>query len=84
MTELIEQRKPRRHKWDQDSEKRFAAEGNRLAYNEKICMTCHIKKLTIHPPSGFPWNEWVTAAGTTWTGDATPPCLPQAETLVVA
>lgn len=83
MTEKLEP-KPRRHRWDHDSEKRFAAEGERLAYNEKVCQVCKIKKLTIQPPSGFPWHEWVTANGKTWTGDATPPCLPYAENVAVA
>lgn len=76
--------KPRRHKWDNETEKRIAAtefsDGN--ARNIKSCQVCSMKRITVIPPNGFPWHEWLTADGRKWVGETTPPCFPQAENVV--
>ena len=74
-----------RHEWDHDSEKRIAAcathDGN--ARNARGCIKCRMTKVTVIPPYGLPWHEWVTQDGKTWIGEATPPCLPRKSAEVV-
>jgi hypothetical protein len=78
------EQKPRRHRWDNASEQRFAATDSQNAYNAKRCSLCGMTKYTVIPPHGFPWHEWATADGKSWSGDATPPCFPLRQKMVAA
>ena len=42
--------------------------------SHRVCVKCALLKITVHPPNGFPWRVWRTAAGAAWQGDRTPPC----------
>lgn len=76
--------KPRRHRWDNDREQRIAGDASNLPCNVRVCGTCGMRKITMLPPHGFPWHEWLTAEGQRWSGEATPPCLVQADNVVAA
>lgn len=44
---------------------------------ERVCPSCGLVKITVHPPHGLPWREWRhrdAAAPIALTH--TPPCLP--------
>jgi hypothetical protein len=66
------------HSWDHEHEKRLAAvefpDGNGRTL--KACCKCHLVKVTVHPPHGFPWNEWQHPNGRSFKCGATPPCQP--------
>jgi len=74
----------RRHKWDHEREQRLAGTDRLLSCNIKQCLVCRMKKITMIPPYGFPWHEWLTADGKTWVGETTPPCLPLGKNVVTA
>jgi hypothetical protein len=65
-----------RHRWDIDRERRLAAtcfaDGCSRTY--RVCEYCNLTKITVIPPHGFPWREWITADGIKSRGERTPPC----------
>jgi cytochrome c5 len=65
------------HEWDHANEKRLAASDSPdgCARNERTCMNCHMVKITVIPPHGYPWTQWRTRDGQVWVGEATPPCI---------
>ena len=42
---------------------------------ERECGICHLVKITVHTPVGFPYRAWRTRAGMRAEIDHTPPCL---------
>ena len=65
------------HKWG--SKKTFLPNetASGLEQTERICERCDITKITMHPPSGFPWKEWRHPAwpDQQFRSDETPDCL---------
>jgi len=70
----------RRHRWSTDVV-RLAAEDqpDGVARTERACERCGVIKITVHPPEGFPWQEWRLPSGDKWPGAGRPLCLPVAE-----
>jgi hypothetical protein len=70
---------PRKHRWDYQNERRLDStqfdDGN--ARTERDCIFCHLTKVTVHPPSGFAWREWISPKAPTqrFQCDQTPPCI---------
>ena len=71
---------PRNHRWNYAEERRLAAsefpDGN--ARTLRPCLFCGITKITVHPPSGLAWREWISpkAPDQRFQYEHTPPCLP--------
>jgi hypothetical protein len=67
-----------RHRWPKAGEPNYRSlvaciDGNDRT--ERVCLSCGLVKITVHPPKGFAWREWRTRDGKPWVGDITPPCL---------
>ena len=41
----------------------------------RTCVVCGMVKITVHPPQGLPWREWIAPSGMRATLTATPPCI---------
>lgn len=70
---------PRKHRWNYAEERRIAAsefpDGN--ARTLRSCLFCDLTKITVHPPSGLAWREWISAKAPQqrFQCEHTPPCL---------
>jgi hypothetical protein len=69
--------KSRKHRWDIDNVKRIAAcefqDGN--GRTERVCVTCRLIRITVHPPGGFPYRAWRHPnSKTEFICERTPPC----------
>jgi hypothetical protein len=66
-----------RHRWgDRVSIVEGTASG--CLQSERTCTRCHLVRVTVHPPRGFPWLEWRGRDGNQVQLSTTPPCLPEA------
>jgi hypothetical protein len=67
----------RRHRWNEIEPLRlsgqFTTDGNDRTV--KTCAACGLQKITVHPPHGFPWNEWRSRRGHVLRMLSTPPCI---------
>lgn len=64
----------RRHKWgDPVTHMEGTATGCEETHRE--CSLCQLKKITVHPPHGFPWREWQHRDGMRAQLTTTPPCI---------
>jgi hypothetical protein len=63
-----------RHKWDLDREQRRAADSfdDGCGRTIRYCAKCQHRKVTVHPPQGFPWFEFPDDPK--WHSQTTPPC----------
>jgi len=67
----------RKHNWDLDTERRIAAaefpDGNGRTI--RVCKLCGLSRITVHPPHGYPWPEFLyPGAKLPFQCDHTPPC----------
>ena len=72
----------RRHKWDEDGIKRFAALTTTSGCGEtwRTCLLCQTIRITVHPPHGLPWPEFILPGATARVALAmTPECQPKGE-----
>lgn len=64
------------HRWDYDKEHHIpgceSKDGNDRT--EKPCLICSVIKVTVHPPQGYPWNEWRSSDGK-YIAESRPPCV---------
>lgn len=70
----LEAIKHQRHKW---SEPVSILDGTPTGceQTERTCSLCHLVKITVHPPQGFPWRAWRhRSSSVQFTDDYTPPC----------
>jgi hypothetical protein len=65
----------RRHRWDLPRSV-LTDTPSGCEETERECVDCHLVKITVHPPFGFPYRAWRTAAGMRATIEHTPPCNP--------
>ena len=63
-----------RHKWDINQEQRLAADCTEDGCGRtiRVCEKCGRRKVTVHPPQGFPYFEWPDHPQ--WHSQTTPPC----------
>lgn len=66
----------RRHRWKDEGSPtpvRDPKSGNDI--RKRVCIHCEMTRVTVIPPQGDAWHEWITKDGKPWKGEATPPCL---------
>jgi hypothetical protein len=66
-----------RHRWDIHREQRRAADcfADGCGRTIRVCANCGLRKVTVHPPQGFPFHEWMTPDDQIWRSEMTPPCF---------
>ena len=66
----------RRHSWPDELKHVVSAHETRDGneHHIKQCVHCGMTRITIIPPHGFAWHEWVTPEGKLWVGELVPPC----------
>jgi hypothetical protein len=62
------------HKWG--APVRTAETWTPVSTTVRKCVKCGAEKITMHPPSGLPWNEWRLPGVPQFRSVATPPCRP--------
>ena len=62
-----------RHRWHAGVERiAECADGN--ARSVRRCERCGLLRITVHPPHGYPWQEFETNDGVVLKQRHTPPC----------
>jgi hypothetical protein len=73
---------PRRHRWDDENILRIPAHesDNGCSQTHRTCLHCQIVRITMHPPQGFPWPEFILPGKVmSERFDLTPPCHAEGE-----
>jgi hypothetical protein len=74
--------RPRLHRWDEDTIQRIAASDsdNGCSQTHRTCLHCGLIRITMHPPQGFPWPEFMLPESRVrFRMDRTPHCVPKGD-----
>jgi len=66
--------KPRRHRWFERTPWPVLDTITGTERHERVCEICHLTRITVIPPHGFPWVEWHGVDGRKTVGGPTPSC----------
>lgn len=70
--------RPRRHTWPKEGEQGYVRTARCDDGNErvaKVCKTCAIARITVIPPHGYAWHEWMHPnSDKVFRCESTPPC----------